>query len=113
MNSQRRMLLALGVWLPMLATGSQAALAPASMTAVAIDIKDFMFAPGTLTVPVGTEVTWTNRDDDAHTVVSDNGVFRSSALDTGESFHYTFAMPGTYRFSCSLHRRMVGIVVVK
>jgi plastocyanin len=93
------------------ATLAGAAAAPA--TAVTINIRNFSFEPDTVVVSAGTVVLWTNRDDDAHTVVSDDGVFRSSALDTGESFRFVFAKPGTYRFSCSLHRKMIGTVVVR
>ena len=76
-------------------------------------IKDFHFVPGEVSVAVGTRVTWANEDEDAHTVVSDNGLFRSPALDTHESFQFTFDRPGVYHFSCSLHPQMVGTVVVK
>jgi plastocyanin len=78
-----------------------------------VEIRDFMFDPGVLTVTAGTTVTWTNRDDDAHSVVSSTGLFHSSALDTGEHFQFTFDHPGTYQVRCSLHPRMAGTVVVK
>lgn len=75
--------------------------------------RDFMFAPVSLTVPAGSTVTWTNKDDEPHTVVSDSGSFRSGALDTGESFSFKFDKPGTYRYACSIHPRMVGTIVVQ
>jgi plastocyanin len=75
--------------------------------------KDFMFAPTALTVAAGSTVTWTNRDDEPHTVVSDSGLFRSAALDTNESFSFRFDKPGTYRYMCSIHPRMVGTIVVR
>jgi plastocyanin len=75
--------------------------------------KEFMFAPASLTVAAGSTVTWTNSDDEPHTVVSDSGLFRSGALDTNESFSYRFDKPGTYRYACSIHPRMVGTVVVQ
>jgi plastocyanin len=105
--------LATAAWMMLLGSGTFACAAPAPSAVVAISIRDFMFEPATVMVSAGTVVLWTNRDDDAHTVVSDDGVFRSSALDTGESFRFVFAQPGTYHFSCSLHRRMIGTVVVK
>ncbi len=74
---------------------------------------EFMFAPAALTVSAGTTITWTNRDDEPHTVVSDSGLFRSGALDTGESFSFRFDKPGTYRYACSIHPRMVGTIVVE
>ncbi len=49
--------------------------------AMEVKIDNFSFGPATLTVPVGTSVTWTNRDDIPHTVVSTDGVFKSKVLD--------------------------------
>lgn len=76
-------------------------------------VKDFMFNPTPLTVKAGSTVTWTNMDDEPHTVVSDTGVFKSGGMDTNESFSYKFDKPGTYHFTCSIHPRMVGTVVVQ
>ncbi len=91
--------------------GTTAAESPAAPTIVMA--RDFMFAPGALTVHAGATVTWTNMDDEPHTVVSDAGLFRSGALDTGESFSFKFDRPGTYRYVCSIHPRMVGTIVVQ
>jgi len=78
-----------------------------------IVVKDFMFNPTPLTVKAGATVTWTNMDDEPHTVVSDTGTFKSGGMDTNESFSYKFDKPGTYHFTCSIHPRMVGTVVVQ
>jgi plastocyanin len=78
-----------------------------------IVVKDFMFNPTPVTVKAGSTVTWTNKDDEPHTVVSDTGVFKSGGMDTNESFSYKFDKPGTYHFTCSIHPRMVGTVVVQ
>jgi plastocyanin len=78
-----------------------------------IIIKDFMYAPMSLTVRSGTTVTWVNMDDEPHTVVSDTGLFRSGGLDTNETFSYTFDKQGSYRVTCSIHPRMVATVVVE
>ena len=78
-----------------------------------IVIQDFMFTPNPLTVKAGATVTWVNMDDEPHTVVSNTALFRSGALDTKESFSFKFAQPGTYHFTCSIHPRMVGIIVVQ
>ena len=75
--------------------------------------REFMFAPASLTVSAGSTVTWTNKDDEPHTVVSEAGLFRSGALDTGDSFSFRFDKPGTYRYTCSIHPRMVGTIVVQ
>lgn len=78
-----------------------------------VKIDNFSFGPETLTVPVGTTVTWTNRDDIPHTVVSTDGVFKSKVRDTDEMFSYTFAKAGTYPYYCSVHPKMTGKVVVQ
>jgi plastocyanin len=76
-------------------------------------MKDFMFTPMSVTVKAGDTVTWANQDDEPHTVVSDTGLFRSAALDTDETFSFKFDKPGTYHFTCSIHPRMVGTIVVE
>jgi plastocyanin len=78
-----------------------------------ITVKDFMFSPTPLKVKAGTTVTWTNMDDEPHTAVSDTGLFKSGGMDTNESFSFKFDKPGTYHFTCSIHPRMVGTVVVE
>jgi plastocyanin len=81
--------------------------------AAEVRIDNFSFAPQTLTVAVGTTVTWTNRDDIPHTVVSTDGVFKSKVRDTDEKFSYTFTKAGTYPYYCSVHPKMTGTVVVQ
>ena len=78
-----------------------------------VTIDNFSFGPATLTVAAGTKVTWTNRDDIPHTVVSTEGAFKSKAVDTDEKFSYAFAKPGTYSYFCSIHPKMTGKVVVQ
>lgn len=93
--------------------GSSAApAAPASGTAVAI--KGFAFSPASLTVKAGTKVTWTNQDSDAHTVTSDGsgGPLNSKAMNTGDTFSYTFGRPGTYKYLCTIHPFMTATVTV-
>jgi plastocyanin len=82
-----------------------------SSTEVRID--NFSFGPAALTVPSGTTVTWTNRDDIPHTVVSEDKAFKSKVLDTDEKFSYIFTKPGTYGYFCSVHPKMTGTVVVQ
>src|SRR5581483_11252237 len=78
-----------------------------------VKIDNFSFGPQTVTVPVGATVTWTNRDDIPHTVVSTDGVFKSKVRDTDEKFSYTFTKAGTYSYFCSVHPKMTGKVVVQ
>jgi len=97
-----------GATKPVSATVPQA---PASTAEVKID--NFSFGPQTLTVAVGTTVTWINRDDIPHTVVSNNGVFKSKVLDTDDKFSYTFSKAGDYQYFCSIHPKMTGKVVAQ
>ncbi len=78
-----------------------------------VKVDNFSFGPATLTVAVGTTVSWTNRDDIPHTVVSTDKVFKSKVLDTDEKFSFTFAKAGTYPYFCSIHPKMTGSVVVQ
>lgn len=77
-----------------------------------VNIDNFAFSPGALTVTAGSAVTWVNRDDIPHNVTSTSGAFRSPALDTGEKYSRKFAEPGEYAYFCSLHPKMTGKVVV-
>jgi len=85
----------------------------ATVTAVAVSIKDFAFSPQTLTVPSGTTVTWTNLDDEPHSVRGADAQIRSDALDQHESYSVRFEKPGTYKYGCSLHPKMSGTIVVQ
>jgi plastocyanin len=85
---------------------------PAAAT-TEVKIDNFSFGPATLTVPAGTTVTWTNRDDIPHTVVSSEGAFKSKVLDTDEKFSFTFTKAGTFPYFCSIHAKMTGKVVVQ
>jgi amicyanin len=80
---------------------------------VTISIDNFTFAPAELTVPVGTVVTWTNRDDIPHTIVENNKTFRTKALDTDDSYSFTFTTAGTFNYICGIHPFMMGKVIVK
>jgi plastocyanin len=79
---------------------------------VQITIDNFTFAPPELTVKVGDTVTWTNHDDIPHTVVS-AGKFHSKALDTDNSFTFTFTQAGDYKYFCGLHPHMTGMIKVE
>jgi amicyanin len=80
---------------------------------VEVKIDNFSFSPATITVPAGTTVRWTNRDDIPHTVVNDKETFKSKTLDTDDQYSYTFTKPGTYDYFCSIHPKMTGKVVVQ
>jgi plastocyanin len=78
----------------------------------AVTIDNFTFSPAELKIPLGTTVTWVNRDDIPHTVVDTEKKFRSKALDTDDSYSFTFTTAGTFDYFCSLHSKMVGKVIV-
>ena len=94
------------------ASPSSSAKAP-QPTSAEVKVDNFSFGPANLTVAVGTTVTWTNRDDIPHTVVSTDKVFKSKVLDTDEKFSFTFDKAGTYQYFCSIHPKMTGSVVVQ
>lgn len=79
---------------------------------VKVDIKAFMFGPKDLNVAVGTKVTWVNDDEIPHTVAETHKLFRSGALDTGDSYSWVFNTPGEYEYFCALHPQMLGKIVV-
>jgi 3',5'-cyclic-AMP phosphodiesterase len=76
-------------------------------------MDNFSFTPGTVSVPVGTTVIWTNRDDVPHNVVSTEQRFKSPVLDTDERFSHRFDAPGAYKYFCSIHPKMTGRIVVE
>ena len=78
-----------------------------------IVMKNFDFSPMMLTIKAGTTVTWKNLDGEPHTVVSPDGVFHSHALDQGDTFTFKFDTPGTYKYICSIHPKMMAAIVVQ
>jgi plastocyanin len=80
----------------------------------AVSIDNFTFGPQSVTVKAGTTVTWTNKDDIPHGIASANNAFtKSKALDTDDSYSFTFTTPGTYRYFCYIHPHMTGTIVVE
>ena len=97
----------------MLAFGAVAAQDATKKDANEITIDNFTFTPKELTIAVGTTVKWVNHDDIPHTVVEKKTTFRSKALDTDDSYSFTFTSAGTFDYFCGLHPHMVGQVIVK
>jgi amicyanin len=80
----------------------------------AVSIDNFTFTPPSLTIKAGTTVTWINRDDIPHGIASANNSFtKSKALDTDDSYSFTFTTPGTYQYFCYVHPHMTGTIVVQ
>ncbi|MGW1894011.1 plastocyanin/azurin family copper-binding protein [Streptomyces sp. NPDC002004] len=98
--------------MPMSASSTSAPAAP--VTGDAVTIKTFAFSPATLKVRVGTKVTWTDQDTDAHTVTSagSGGPLHSAALAPHATYSYTFTKPGTYAYLCTIHPFMTATVEV-
>lgn len=79
-----------------------------------VDIKDFLFAPESATVAVGSTITWTNQDSAVHSVVSaEKGVFASNpTMEQGATFSFTADKAGTIDYICGIHNYMKGTIVV-
>jgi plastocyanin len=87
--------------------------AAAADTGPQVIIDNYAFSPASLTVKVGTTVTWINQDDDAHTVDSTQGKFKSGTLNKGGQFEFRFTEAGEYPFFCRFHPKMTGKVIVQ
>ena len=96
--------------LPVLTAAAPAA--PPVTPAAVVHIKNFAYVPATVTVAAGSTVRFVNDDGEAHTVTSDAKTFDSGGLDSGDSWSYRFAAPGTYPYFCAVHPYMHGAVVV-
>ncbi len=85
---------------------------PAAVGGDAVSIDNFAFAPATLTVRAGSTVTWTNHDEEPHTVAATDGSFHSPGMGTGATYSRTFSTAGKFDYVCSIHPSMHGTVVV-
>ena len=100
-------------FVPSDSTASAATAGVVPVAEATIAIRNFSFQPATLTVAAGSKVTWINRDEEPHLVVSAGAQFPASpALDTDDGYATVFAKPGTYSYFCSIHPHMVGTIVV-
>jgi plastocyanin len=115
MRRSVRTIVFLGLGLAGTGAGAMRVSAGARQKAETVEVKidNFVFGPQELTVALGTTVTWTNRDDVPHMVVSTDKVFKSKVLDTDEKFSSTFDKAGTFPYFCSIHPKMTGKVVVR
>jgi plastocyanin len=93
--------------------GSFSTAAQEQPAAKEVTIDNFSFGPMELTIPAGTQVTWVNKDDVPHVVMSVDHKFKSKALDTDDKFSFTFQDPGTYEYFCAVHPKMTGKIIVK
>lgn len=81
---------------------------------VSIEAIDITFKPQTATAKVGEKVTWTNKDQIAHTVTSRTGPekFDSGTLSGGDTFSFTPKKAGTYQYVCLIHPSQTGTLTV-
>ena len=86
---------------------------PTESTSVEVEISDYAFVPDTITIPVGTTVTWINRDHQTHTVTSDTDLFYSGGFASGAPFSHTFTERGTFGYHCGIHPMEHGTVIVE
>lgn len=87
-------------------------LPPVSGATVDITIQGFAFSPADITIKAGTTVVWTNQDSASHTVVDDDGGWKSGGLAKGDTFSRVFDTPGTFTFYCGIHPTMKGTITV-
>ncbi|MFI5071696.1 MAG: cupredoxin family copper-binding protein [Terriglobales bacterium] len=94
-------------------TSKRLASSRSEVATTSVDIDNFSFAPRQLTIPAGRRVTWINKDDVPHTIISVDHRFKSKALDTNDKFSFTFQNPGVYEYFCSVHPTMTGKIIVR
>ena len=84
----------------------------AAANTATVTIDNFSFSPETLTIKPGTTVTFVNHDDIPHSIVAVDKSFRSRALDTDDSYDFTFTTAGDFDYFCGLHPHMKAKIVV-
>jgi plastocyanin len=90
-------------------SSQRSASARAAATA-GVTIRDFAYAPATISVDAGDTVNWTNRDSADHTATGDD--FDTGVLAEGQSGSFTFRDAGTFSYVCTIHPNMKGTVRV-
>ena len=113
MSPSFRVVLAVVSLVSVLAMRRIASGAAAASSEVDIKIDNFSMAPQTVTCLPTPRCAGRTATDIPHTVVSEDGSFKSKVLDTDDRFAYTFSKPGTYKYFCSIHPKMTGTVVVR
>ena len=91
-------------------TANSAVIAAGSET---IDISNFAYSPASVTVRVGTTITFTNEESVEHTATSNiEGLFATGTLDKGQSVRLKMNKVGTFSYHCSFHAFMHGTIKV-
>jgi len=112
-NMARRRLVTVGIAVLIGLAGCGGPVNNAQQEPNTVVIDRFSFKPQTLSVKVGTSVTWRNDEAEIHTVVARNRSFNSPKLDLYDTYRFTFNVPGRYEYVCSTHGFMTGVVVVE
>lgn len=85
-----------------------------AVTTADITISNFSFSPSTFTVRAGQKVSVLNNDSTKHSLAADDGSFDTGLLSNGQVGSFTApATPGTYKFHCSIHTTMTGVLIVQ
>ena len=98
---------------------------PMSPAAEQVSIMEYAYSPQSVSIKVGTSVTWTNNGTLAHTATSDGGAFNSGQIGAATgggaygggtapgSYTVTFSSAGTYAYHCANHpTQMSGTITV-
>jgi plastocyanin len=97
---------------PPAGTGASPTGPAAPVAGEAVSIDNFAFVPATLTVSAGSTVTWTNHDEEPHTVAASDGSFHSPGMGSQARYSHRFPTAGRFDYVCSIHPFMHATVVV-
>ena len=94
---------------------SKTAVPPAKVAGVAADVRmtTYKFGDDSVTIAVGQVVRWINDDPVEHTVTFEGAEPGSPSIPTNGTFIHRFDRPGVYRYHCTPHPFMKGVVIVK
>ncbi len=73
---------------------------------------DAFYQPNPIRVKAGQFITWTNKDGDPHDVTAYSGAFASGPIPASGNWRWVLTRPGTYKYFCTLHPEMHGLIVV-
>jgi len=76
-----------------------------------VEIANGQFNPSTLNIKTHDQVMWQNKDGKTHKIIGEN--WGNVPIENGENFTQAFDTPGTYPYSCALHPKMKGTIIVK
>jgi plastocyanin len=101
------------LYMMVVATEQAAATGPEVTVEITGSSGDWRFEPARVEIAPGTTVVWVNKTETSHTVTGTDLAFEdSSPIAPGETFREVFTDPGDFRYFCSPHPYMTGVVVV-